>query len=102
MKEPSDELESVPVADTEKSQVEDKVKQERRAQEQRHMLSVDERMDQFREMMLERGVRNSDHHHHHHIRFYVRFTCWYALDGDTDWKYLTSLPLEKIFYEQWL
>ena len=21
------------------------------------------------------------HHHHHHIRFYIRFTCWHALDG---------------------
>lgn len=57
MKEPDDELESVPEAEAEKSQVEEKMKQERRAQEQRHMLSVDERMSQFRDMMLERGVR---------------------------------------------
>ena len=56
MKEP--EIESAPAAEVERSQVEEKVRQERRAHEQRHMLTLDERMSQFREMMLERGVRN--------------------------------------------
>ena len=35
----------------------------------------------YKMTMVRRQYYYHHHHHHHHIRFYIRFTCWHALDG---------------------